>query len=303
MSNSLQFTISEDESGERLDRVLAARVTSVSRMRLRQALDEGAVRVNGELRPAGWRVSAGDRVRIEADLGVCSAMTPEPIPLTVVFEDEHLIVVDKPAGMVVHPAGRHRGGTLANALAYHFNVAGGAVPPVRPGMAHRLARATSGLIVVAKTQEALSRLTVEFQQKRVRKLYLALVHEPVEAESGEWEAPIGSDTEATPRWGIRESGRPARTRFRVRERLPRHTLLELEPVTGRTNQLRLHCAHFGHPIVGDELFGRGPEPDLGRLFLHAHRLEFAHPASGALCAFESPPPSPLWEYLQEVDPR
>jgi 23S rRNA pseudouridine1911/1915/1917 synthase len=294
---ALEFIVRAGEAGERLDRVLAARVPSLSRMRLRQALDEGGVSVNDLIRPAGWRVSAGDSVRLEADLDEPSAMTPEPIPLSILAEDEHLVVVDKPSGMVVHPAGRHRGGTLANALAYHFNVAGEADPPVRPGMVHRLDRATSGLMVVAKTQRALSLLTVEFQQKRVRKRYLGLVHGRLDADQGEWEAPIGSDPEATPRWGVRPAGRSARTRFQVCQRLPRHTLLELEPVTGRTNQLRIHSAHFGHPVAGDELFGRGPEPELGRLFLHAHRLAFTHPASGRPCSFESPLPAALLEYL------
>src|SRR5262249_32548194 len=153
------------------------------------------------------------------------AMTPEPIPLSVLYEDEVLIVVEKPAGMVVHPAGRHRGGTLANALAYHFNVRGGADPPVRPGIAHRLDRATSGLMVVAKDQPALSKLTVQFQRSEVEKRYLALVHGEPAAEAGEWDAPIGHDPAAVPKWGIRESGRPARSRYRVRERLPGHTLL------------------------------------------------------------------------------
>jgi 23S rRNA pseudouridine1911/1915/1917 synthase len=301
-----EFILGESEAGERLDRVLAARVPQVSRMRLRQALEQGAVRVNGEVRPPGWRVEAGDRVTLDLDLDQQTAMTPEPLPLSILHEDAALIVVEKPAGMVVHPAGRHRSGTLANALAYHFNVAGGAEPPVRPGLVHRLDRATSGIMVVAKTQaslrtsagSALRRLTIDFQERRVEKRYLALVHGAVEAEEGAWEAPIGSDRRAFPRWGIREEGRPAVTRYRVRERLPSHTLLELEPVTGRTNQLRLHGAHFGHPIAGDDLFGRGPEPGLDRLFLHAYRLAFTHPGTGERLVFESPLPPPLAEYLE-----
>jgi 23S rRNA pseudouridine1911/1915/1917 synthase len=300
----LEFLVNEAEAGERLDRVLAARVPQLSRMRLRQALDQGAVRVNGEARPAGWRVDAGCRVTLDLPLDLTTAMTPEPLPVTILYEDTDLVVVEKPAGMVVHPAGRHQSGTLANALAYHFNVAGGADPPVRPGIVHRLDRATSGLLVVAKHQAALSRLTVQFQGKdprgKVEKRYLALVHGRVEAEAGEWEAPIGSDPQSSPRWGIREGGRPAHTRFQVRERWEHYTLLELEPVTGRTNQLRLHCAHFGHPILGDELFGRGQEPGLGRLFLHACRLGFIHPASGERLLFESPLPPELDQYLQAL---
>jgi 23S rRNA pseudouridine1911/1915/1917 synthase len=204
--------------------------------------------------------------------------------------------------MVAHPVARHQSGTLANALSYHFNVAGRADPPIRPGMVHRLDRATSGLMVVAKTQMALSRLTVQFQHRHPEKRYLALVHGCMAqiGDEGEWQAPIGSDPEGFPRWGIRESGRPAHTRYRVREVLAAHTLLELEPVTGRTNQLRLHCAHFGHPIVGDDLFGRGPEPGLDRLFLHAWRLAFSHPVTNAWQVFESPLPRELRIFLDAL---
>lgn len=292
----LEFVTTAAEAGERLDRILAARVPHLSRMRLRLYLDQGGVFVEGEPRQAGSRLREGERVRLELPDDGPTAMTPEPIPLAVRYEDAELIVVEKPAGMVVHPAAKHRGGTLANALAWHFNVAGAADPPVRAGLAHRLDRATSGLMVVAKTQTALSRLTIQFQEKRVEKCYLALVHGCLSGE-GEWEAPIGSDAEAFPRWGVRETGRPAHTRYVVRQPFREHTLLELEPVTGRTNQLRIHCAHFGHPVAGDDLFGRGPEPDLERLFLHAYRLVFTHPVTGARCEWESPLPPELKAFL------
>jgi 23S rRNA pseudouridine1911/1915/1917 synthase len=293
----LRFVVQEAEGGERLDRILADRAPAVSRMRLRQALDEGQVRVNDVAQPAGFRVPAGAEISLELDLLGDTAMTPEAIPLTVYEEDDELLVVEKPAGMVVHPTGGHRSGTLVNALAYYLNVAGAADPPIRPGLAHRLDRATSGLMVVAKTQRALSRLTVQFQEKRVRKEYLALVHGCVTSDAGEWHAPIGADPLAWPRWGVREQGRPAESRFRVERRWPEHTLLSLVPVTGRTNQLRLHAAYFGHPIVGDDLFGRGVEPGLGRLFLHAHLLEFTHPATGTRLTYASPLPEELKGYL------
>ena len=301
MPEPLQFVVDEAEAGDRLDRILAGRVPQLSRMRLRQALDEGAVSVNGGPLPAGQRLLAGDRVELRVDLEEPTAMTPEPISLSILYEDAQIIVVDKPADMVVHPAGRHRSGTLANALAYHFNVAGGADPPVRPGIVHRLDRATSGLVVAARTQEALSRLTVEFQQKRVEKRYAALVHGRVEGEEGLWEAPIGSDFHSFPRWGIREGGRPAASRYRVTEWFPDHTLLEMEPVTGRTAQLRLHAAHFGHPILGDVLFGRGQPDPLDRLFLHARALAFRHPRTGEWLRFESPLPEPLQAFLSRLN--
>ena len=283
------FTIGEALAGCRLDEALAMLVPGVSRMRLRTVLDAGEVTVNGAPQAAGWRVAAGDVVEIEVDEQALSAMTPEAIPLEILFEDAHLIVVVKPAGMVVHPAGRHRSGTLANALAHHFNVAGGAEPPIRPGMVHRLDRATSGLMVVAKTQRALSRLTVQFQNKQVRKLYQALVHGDVRPASGEWSAPIGADAAVTPKWGIREGGREAISRYRVTGRQEGMTELELEPVTGRTNQLRLHCAHFGHPIAGDALFGI-PDDGYDRLHLHASLLGLRHPETGETLRFEDAAP-------------
>lgn len=284
----LDLQVGPGEGRVRLDEYLAARIPALSRMRLRQMLDQGEVRVNGAVCPAGCRLAVGDAVTLALDPASITAMTPEPIPLLVYHEDTALIVVEKPAGMVVHPAGRHRSGTLANALAHHFNVVGRADPPIRPGLAHRLDRATSGLMVVAKTQAALSRLTVTFQRKQVEKGYLALVHGDPGAETGEWSAPIGQDPEAHPRWGIRPEGRAALTRFRRLAGRNDRTLLELEPVTGRTNQLRLHAAHFGCPIVGDELFGRGPEPGVTRLHLHAARLAFPHPANGEWVCFTSP---------------
>lgn len=293
----MEFVTTEAEAGQRLDQLLAAHVPGVSRMRLRQALDELQVTVAGEVRPAGYRVGADTLVVLSLNLDETTAMTPEAIPLTIFFEDDALIVVEKPAGMVVHPTGRHRSGTLANALAHHFNILHAAEVAIRPGIVHRLDRATSGLMVVAKTQQALSRLTVQFQEKRVRKEYLALVHGHVSTPLGEWHAPIGADPEAWPRWGVREGGRPAESRFHVSEHFPEHTLLRLEPITGRTNQLRLHAAHFGHPIVGDELFGRGAEPALDRLFLHAHYLEFTHPASNERLRYESSLPAELSHYL------
>lgn len=297
MGETQQFVVPAEQDGERLDVILAASVPGVSRMRLRQCLDQEQVTVNGIPQAGGWRARAGDAVSVSLPPGLATAMDPEPIPLTLLYEDLQLIVIEKPAGMVVHPAGRHRSGTLVNALAHHFNVAGAAYPPIRPGVVHRLDRATSGVMVFAKTQRALSRLTVAFQQKRVEKRYLALVHGAPDADIGEWSAPIGADPNATPKWGIRTEGRPATSRYWVQRQWSEFSLLELEPVTGRTNQLRLHCAHFGVPIVGDELFGRGAIPGVERLCLHATRLAFPHPEDGSLRVFQSPLPAEVATFI------
>ncbi len=304
---------SDEQAGWRLDRFLAERFGAISRMRLRQAIAEGDVTVNGVARTAGWKLRPGDVIDARlSDVGP-TAMTPEAIPVPVLFEDEHLAVVDKPAGMVAHPTAHWRGGTLVNALAHHFNRQPGA-PIIRPGLPHRLDRLTSGLMVVAKSDTVLQRLTLAFQARQVEKRYVALVHGRVLADEGAITAPIGRDAEQRPRWGVRAAGRAAETRFRVTERLPRHTLLEMEPVTGRTNQLRIHAAHAGHPIAGDPEFGRDlvaerfSEADgkcvPARLFLHAAHLGFSHPASGEPLVFSAVLPLELVEYLALArDPR
>ena len=229
-------------------------------------------------------------------------MTPERAPLEVVHEDGHVIVVVKPAGQLVHPTRGVKRGTLANALAYHLNRLtideDDAVsnphpevripqPFVRPGLVHRLDRDTSGLLVVAKTQAALSRLSQHFQRHLVSKRYAAVVGGRVEADELTIDAPIGRDEDARPPWRVAESGKHAETRLRVVERGARRTLVELEPVTGRTNQPRIHCAHAGHAIVGDTPYSGEPHP---RLCLHASRLAFRTPRLTSGLSFARPPP-------------
>jgi 23S rRNA pseudouridine1911/1915/1917 synthase len=258
-------------------------------------------------------------------------MTPEPLPLDIVFEDEHLLVVSKPAGMLVHPTRGVKTGTLANALAYHLNRFwisdfgrrieeptldsrtqqreqspessvgdSESLNPkseiqnpksfVRPGLVHRLDRATSGLLVVAKTQRALSQLSQHFQRRLVEKRYLAVLHGSVADDQLTIEAPIGHEPEAQPKWSAMEGGKPAETRLRVLERRGGLTFVELEPVTGRTNQLRIHCSHVGHPVVGDEWYApRG----FARLCLHAARLAFHHPETNEWVSFASPLPDSI----------
>ena len=292
-------------AGQRLDDFLAERYPGISRMRLRQAVSEGDVRVDGRPVPPGWRLhlNAAIEARLH-DVGD-TAMTPEDIPLEVVYEDDVMAVVVKPAGMVMHPVKQYRCGTLVNALVHHFNFAAHPPPepPIRPGLPHRLDRLTSGLVAVAKTREALKQLAVQFQDRRVRKLYTALVVGRVEAHEGLIDAPISRDADARPRYGVRPDGKPSQSRFRVLERLPAYTLLELEPLTGRTNQLRVHCAHLGHPIVGEPVFGceePRADPPTGRLFLHASRLELRHPQSREPLVFSSGLPQELVETLHRA---
>ena len=326
MTKSLQFRVDDGWAGRRLDEFLAERLASLSRMHIAGLLARGACAVNGEPAGAGRRLGAGDAVVFESAGEVPNSMTPEPAPLEVVYEDEHLIVVVKPAGVLVHPTLGVKRGTLANALTYHLNrmriedcglrideggpkddesrvVENVVSNPqsevrdpqlIRPGIVHRLDRDTSGLLAVAKTQAALSRLSQHFQRRLVEKRYAAVVGGVVEEDASVIEAPIGREEGARPAWGVLETGRQAETRLRVVERRARRTLVELEPVTGRTNQLRIHCAHAGHPVVGDVLYGGEPHE---RLCLHAARLALRHPATNEWVEFVSEPPPALLSAL------
>jgi 23S rRNA pseudouridine1911/1915/1917 synthase len=328
MSHSYQFVIEQSDSGQRLDEFFASRFGSLSRMRIATLIEAGACLVNGAMGRPGYHILTGDSVEVSFDDGAPTAMSPEPIPLEIIYEDEHLIVVVKPAGLLVHPTMSVKTGTLANALAYHLNRPriedGGwkienlalapyesidsrssilnSQPVIRPGIVHRLDRATSGLMVIAKTQHALTVLSRHFRKRLVEKRYLAWVRGIVEEDAGPISAPIGRDPDQQPHWRVIDSGKPAETRFKVLERMPRATLLELEPVTGRTNQLRIHCAYIGHPIVGDEMHDncglqteehqsaiRDPQSAM-RLCLHAWKLAFHHPSSGEWLEFKAPVP-------------
>ena len=300
-----QFHVGEESAGLRLDNFLAERVASLSRMHIAGLLARGECTVNGAEARAGRRVCAGDAVELGGADEVVNSMTPERAPLEVVHEDEHVIVVVKPPGQLVHPTRGVKRGTLANALAYHLNrtrISESGVTTdesdavisrhsfVRPGLVHRLDRDTSGLLVVAKTQSALSRLSQHFQRRLVLKRYAAVLAGRVEQDELTIDAPIGRDEDARPPWRVSESGKHAETRLRVIERSGRRTLVELEPVTGRTNQLRIHCAHAGHAIVGDTPYAGEPH---ARLCLHASRLAFRHPSTNEWSEFRSPAPEEI----------
>ena len=319
MTEPPQFHIDKPE--QRLDEVLWSRLGWLSRMRIASLLIQGACTVNERETHAGYHVKTGDLVKIMLDEGAPTAMNPEPVPLEIIYEDDHLLVVVKPAGMLVHPTRGVKRGTLANALAYHLNrmriadcglqndeqasslfnpqsaFSNPQSPWVRPGIVHRLDRATSGLMVVAKQQRALSILARHFHHRLVEKRYLALVAGFVAEDESLISAPIGRDEEAQPQWRVMPGGKPAETRLRALRRSSDRslTLVELEPVTGRTNQLRIHCAHIGHPILGDVWYGA--EIAAPRLCLHAARLSFHHPADGAWMEFESPLPAEITKVL------
>lgn len=282
-----EFHIEETARRNRLDRFLYQQINHVSRMFLYDLIRGGACSVNGAAAVGGYHLKAGDTVRISVDLDAETAMLPEDIALEIFYEDAEMLVVNKPPEMLVHPTKGVRRGTLLNALTYYLNYANGeSIAPenfIRAGLVHRLDRKTSGLIIVAKNPQAHRQLCKHFQNKLVEKKYFAVVEGSMQEDSGTINAPIGRDAEKRI-WLITESGKEAVTNFQVLKRTADRTLLELEPITGRTNQLRLHLAHINRPIIGDDKYGGRAA---ARLYLHAYKLSVYHPTENRRMSFET----------------
>jgi 23S rRNA pseudouridine1911/1915/1917 synthase len=302
----LSFEFEAGAEKQRLDEFVAKRLPKISLTRIRRLIAEGDVLLNSERSLKGVRLQPGDKVSVKIFAAEKSSATPEPIPLDILFEDEHIIAVNKPAGLLAHPSNTEKSGTLTNALAYHFWQTDG--EPIRPGLVHRLDRNTSGVIVIAKTPRAHRTLSKHFRERWVKKFYLALVSGRVEKDSGEVDAPIGSDPKLWPHWRVMsesEGGKPAQTLYRVKRRFKAHTLVELEPLTGRTHQLRIHCGLIGHPIVGDPIYASTVDPlaakhKLKQHLLHAARLVFRHPATGKEMNLEALLPQAMAELMSEL---
>jgi 23S rRNA pseudouridine1911/1915/1917 synthase len=290
---SIELTVDDADAGQRLDALLAEPLGS--RSRAARLIDDGLVRVDGERLPKRHKVSAGEHITVEdVEEAVAPADVGATVDFDVPYEDEYLLVVDKPAGLVVHPARGHRSGTLAQALA--GKVAGGA-EDWRAGIVHRLDRDTSGLLVVARSDEAHAALQRMMKAREITREYTALVEGHPDAESGTIDAPIGRDRANRTVMSTRTAkARDAVTHFEVLERLPRTALLRVRLETGRTHQIRAHLAAIGHPVVGDPQYGgsaSGSRLGLGRQFLHASTLMFRHPKCGELVRCESKPPVEL----------
>jgi 23S rRNA pseudouridine1911/1915/1917 synthase len=303
------LSASAEDEGQRLDAFLAAHVEGWSRSRLQRVIDDGDVLVNGRAAKSSYKLRVNDE--IEADLSTLppSTFLPEDIPLEVVFEDDDLIVVNKPAGIVVHPASGASSGTLANALAFHFQKLSSAGGETRPGIVHRLDKDTSGLMVVAKTESAHESIAEQFRAREVFKSYVALVHGQMEKDTGEVDQPIARDPRHRTRMAVVRTGRSALTLYRVRRHFQRFNLLDIELKTGRTHQIRVHLAWLKHPVVGDETYGegrdktivdpkiRGQVAKLGRQFLHAEKLGFRHPRTNERLDFRAELPVELGDLL------
>ena len=305
------FVVSSDEEGVRLDTFLASQIEGWSRARLQQLIADEEVLVNGKPSKASHKLRVKDEIEVELVASPAEAFEPEDLPLEVVYEDEALIVVNKPAGLVVHPAAGIHSGTLANALAYHFDQLSTKGGNIRPGIVHRIDKDTSGLLVVAKTELAHEKLADQFRDRTVFKSYLALVHGVLERETGRIDQPLARDPRNRTHMAIIRGGRSALSLYRVQRRFERFTLLNVEIKTGRTHQIRVHLASLKHPVVGDDLYGGGRDNTvrdnklrveirkLGRQFLHAAELGIVHPVSGEQMRFQAPLPAEL-KYLLDL---
>jgi len=313
------ISVATDDAGKRLDQFLAARLEAVSRARVQEMIAEGLVLVNEAAAKASLKLRGGERISVlgEAQRAPLKAVAEE-IPLDIVYEDDDLAVINKPAGMMVHAGAgasddaRNRG-TLVNALLHHMGNLSGVGGELRPGIVHRLDKETSGLIVVAKNDEAHRNLSAQFAAREVKKKYVALVHGFVKKDSGTLAQSISRDPVRRMKMTARlEGGRAAVTHYRVVRRLDtkfgKFTLLEVKIDTGRTHQIRVHVAAMGHPVVGDTMYGaprqaRGKNAVIGleRNFLHAAELEFRHPKTGEMVGLRSELPEELREFLGKVE--
>jgi 23S rRNA pseudouridine1911/1915/1917 synthase len=298
------------EGGQRLDKYVAQMVPDLSRSRAQKLIEEGLVAVNGRMAKPSYRVEAGNLVVVRIPPPETTEVKPQAIPLDIVYEDEQVIVVNKPAGMVVHPAYGHRTGTLVNAVLAHCPDLAGAEGDLRPGIVHRLDKDTSGLIIVAKNDAARRHLQRQFKRRQVKKVYVALLEGHLEPVQGVIEAPIGRDKKRRKRMAVVKGGREARTEYRVVEyfghvtgKVPRmYTLVEAEPKTGRTHQVRVHFSSIGHPLAGDPVYGFRKQrlSGLQRQFLHARTLGFRLPGNDEYIELTAELPDDLRVVLEEL---
>jgi 23S rRNA pseudouridine1911/1915/1917 synthase len=294
------YSLIAGEGGIRLDRYVCQQLPELSRARVQKLVADGHITVNGRAAKPGLKLNTGDKLEVSVPPAPPEKPLPEAIPLDILYEDDDLLVVDKPAGLTVHPAPGHTSHTLVNALLAYLPRLAGSGDALRPGIVHRLDKDTSGLMLVAKNDKAQVHLAGQFKARSVTKAYLALVRGHLTPEEGIIEADIGRDRRHRQRMAIVEGGREARTEYRVIKYIRDYTLVEVRPRTGRTHQIRVHLAAIGFPVVGDKIYGV-KSPFLPRQFLHAHRLGFSLPSSGEYVEFKSGLPADLERALEDLE--
>ena len=306
-SSTSKWNIQPDDAGQRLDRYLVTRLDGISRTGVQQLISDGSVLVNGQTSKPAYALRSGDEVQVLKIMpeNRSGNLKPRTLPLDIVYEDLDLLVVNKAAGVVVHPAPGHPDDTLVNALMAYYPDLKDAGADLRPGIVHRLDKDTSGLMIIAKNARTQAALVEQMKHHQIVKRYLALVEGNVALDQGSIDAPIGRDIRHRQQMAITSVGsREARTHFRVLERFSRHTLLLLQLETGRTHQIRVHLKAIGHPVVGDPVYGSGSTirgVTLKRQFLHSYQLKFTHPTSGALLELEVALPEDLQQVLDARD--
>ncbi|CAB1085337.1 LSU rRNA pseudouridine(1911/1915/1917) synthase (EC [Olavius algarvensis Delta 1 endosymbiont] len=320
VNGAFTIVVEQHDAGQRLDTAVASRLSACSRSLAATLISRELILVNQQPKKPGYRVRSGDRVVGHIPAAEPVDYRPEPIPLNIRYQDNHIIVIDKQPGMVVHPAPGHRSGTLVNALLYHCPDLGAIGGEIRPGIVHRLDKDTSGIMVVAKDSESQEELARQFKAREVEKKYLALVFGEVESETGEIQLPIGRHPVDRKRMSTTtRKGRAALTAWTVRERLNGITLLELNLKTGRTHQIRVHCSAIGHPVVEDPVYrsrnsiknlknklaGRSASiitaiESAERQQLHAWQLGLTHPKSGEYMTFEAPLPPDMQDLIDKL---
>ena len=291
------FVAAGDDKGARLDVFLADKLPDISRSRIKGCIEMGMVKVRGEqVSKAGYPLKEGDLVEIAVADAVELSVEPENLPLNIVYQDSDFAVINKAQGMVTHPAAGSPDGTLVNAVLYHIKDLSGINGVLRPGIVHRLDKDTSGLILIAKNDCAHLSLTTQIAEKTAKRFYIALVDGNVKADEGVIEQPVDRNPKDRKKMAVVKDGRPAKTAYKVLERFGRYTLMEFELFTGRTHQIRVHCAYMRHPVVGDPLYGGSNAFGLKGQLLHAAMLVVNHPSTGERMEFTAPLP----DYFREV---
>jgi 23S rRNA pseudouridine1911/1915/1917 synthase len=297
------LVVEGEAKGERLDVYLRAKLPDLSRERIKTLIEEGFILVEGKSVKPSYKLKGGEQVLVRIPVEKEYSLQPKEVPFEILYEDEDLAVIYKPAGIVVHPAPGHLDDTLVHGLLLKLRSLSGVGGELRPGIVHRLDKDTSGVMLVAKNDFAHKKLTQDFKERRVEKEYLAIVYGRLTQKEGTLDFPIGRHPVQRKKMAVVKEGRQALTKYQVLKLFKKATLVLAKPLTGRTHQLRVHFSHIGHPILGDPIYG-GLKPDVPRaerLMLHAYRISFEHPRTGAHLTFAKDPPEDFERYLKLLE--
>jgi len=296
-----KFVIMQDQIGTRLDAWISAQMTEISRSRITELIRDGLVLVNGEVKKAKYKPQVNDEIEVSIPDVQALEIIAEDLNLAIIYEDIDIAVVNKPSGMVVHPAPGHARGTLVNGLMYAIKDLSGIKGALRPGIVHRIDKDTSGLLMIAKNDKSHESLSDQLKDKTVKREYIALVHGVIDHDLGKIDAPIGRDPKDRIRYGVVEGGKESITHFEVLQRFSEYTLLKCRLETGRTHQIRVHMRYIGHSLVGDPLYGprKTEKSDFGQ-YLHAKTIGFKHPTTDEFLEFESELPAEFESFLDEL---